>query len=101
MVMSHLGRPQEGVYDEQFSLAPAADYLRAKLQCHVRLQKDWLNRVDINDGELVILENCRFNVGEKANDDALSKKMAQLTWIIRHPVLNGLPLLIEAFSRYW
>ena len=78
MVMSHLGRPQEGVYDEQFSLAPAAGYLGAKLQCHVRLQKDWLNRVDINDGELVILENCRFNVGEKANDDALSKKMAAL-----------------------
>ena len=78
MVMSHLGRPQEGVYDEQFSLAPAADYLGAKLQCHVRLQKDWLHGVDINDGELVMLENCRFNVGEKANDDALAKKMAAL-----------------------
>ena len=78
MVMSHLGRPQEGVYDEQFSLAPVADYLGAKLQCHVRLQKDWLHGVDINDGELVILENCRFNVGEKANDDALAKKMAAL-----------------------
>ena len=78
MVMSHLGRPQEGVYDEQFSLAPVADYLGAKLQCHVRLQKDWLQGVDINDGELVMLENCRFNVGEKANDDALAKKMAAL-----------------------
>ena len=78
MVMSHLGRPQEGVYDEQFSLAPVADYLGAKLQCHVRLQKDWLKGVDINDGELVMLENCRFNVGEKANDDALAKKMAAL-----------------------
>ena len=78
MVMSHLGRPQEGVYDEQFSLAPVADYLGAKLQCHVRLQKDWLHGVDINDGELVILENCRFNVGENANDDALAKKMAAL-----------------------
>ena len=78
MVMSHLGRPQEGVYDEQFSLAPVADYLGAKLQCHVRLQKDWLHGVDINDGELVMLENCRFNVGEKANDDALAKKMAAL-----------------------
>ena len=78
MVMSHLGRPQEGVYDEQFSLAPVADYLGAKLQCHVRLQKDWLHGVDINDGELVILENCRFNLGEKANDDALAKKMAAL-----------------------
>ena len=78
MVMSHLGRPQEGVYDEQFSLAPVADYLGAKLQCHVRLQRDWLRGVDINDGELVMLENCRFNVGEKANDDALAKKMAAL-----------------------
>ena len=78
MVMSHLGRPQEGVYDEQFSLAPVADYLGAKLQCHVRLQKDWLHGVDINDGELVMLENCRFNVGEKANDDVLAKKMAAL-----------------------
>ena len=78
MVMSHLGRPQEGVYDEQFSLAPVADYLGAKLQCHVRLQKDWLHGVDINDGELVILENCRFNVGEKANDDALAKKNGSL-----------------------
>ena len=78
MVMSHLGRPQEGVYDEQFSLAPVADYLGAKLQCHVRLQKDWLHGVDINDGELVILENCRFNLGEKANDNDLAKKMAAL-----------------------
>ena len=78
MVMSHLGRPQEGVYDEQFSLAPVADYLGAKLQCHMRLQKDWLHGVDINDGELVILENCRFNLGEKANDNDLAKKMAAL-----------------------
>jgi len=78
MVTSHLGRPKEGVYDEQFSLAPVADYLAQKLQCHVRLQKDWLESVDIAEGELVILENCRFNVGEKANDDALSIKMAAL-----------------------
>ncbi|MDC1340431.1 phosphoglycerate kinase [Oceanospirillaceae bacterium] len=78
MVTSHLGRPQEGVYDEQFSLAPVVDYLAQKLQCSVRLQKDWLEHVDIGEGELVILENCRFNVGEKANDDILSKKMAAL-----------------------
>jgi len=78
MVTSHLGRPQEGVYDEQFSLAPLVDYLAQKLQCSVRLQKDWLEHVDIGEGELVILENCRFNVGEKANDDILSKKMAAL-----------------------
>jgi len=78
MVTSHLGRPKEDVYDEQFSLAPVADYLAAKLQCNVRLQKDWLDGVDIAEGELVILENCRFNLGEKANDDALAKKMAAL-----------------------
>ena len=78
MVTSHLGRPKEGVYEEQFSLAPVADYLGEQLQCHVRLQKDWLNVVDIADGELVLLENCRFNVGEKANDDTLAQKMAAL-----------------------
>ncbi|MGY8862760.1 MAG: phosphoglycerate kinase [Pseudomonadales bacterium] len=78
MVTSHLGRPTEGVYDEQFSLAPVANYLAENLQCTVRLQKDWLDGVDIAEGELVILENCRFNVGEKANDDALAKKMAAL-----------------------
>ena len=78
MVTSHLGRPKEGVYEEQFSLAPVAEYLGEQLQCHVRLQKDWLNGVDIADGELVLLENCRFNVGEKANDDTLAQKMAAL-----------------------
>jgi phosphoglycerate kinase len=78
MVTSHLGRPTEGVYNEQFSLAPVANYLEAKLQCTVRLQKDWLDGVDIAEGELVVLENCRFNAGEKANDDVLAKKMAAL-----------------------
>jgi len=78
MVTSHLGRPNEGEYDEQLSLAPVVDYLAAKLQCRVRLQKHWLDGVDIADGELVILENCRFNPGEKANNDSLSKKMAAL-----------------------
>jgi len=78
MVTSHLGRPQEGVYDEQFSLQPVVDYLAAKLQCNVRLQKDWLDGVEVADGELVILENCRFNSGEKANDDDLAQKMAAL-----------------------
>ena len=78
MVTSHLGRPTEGVYDEQFSLALVANYLAENLQCTVRLQKDWLDGVDIAEGELVILENCRFNAGEKANDDALAKKMAAL-----------------------
>jgi phosphoglycerate kinase len=78
MVTSHLGRPKEGVYDAQFSLQPVVDYLAAKLQCNVRLQQDWLDGVEVAEGELVILENCRFNVGEKANDDALAQKMASL-----------------------
>ena len=78
MVTSHLGRPTEGVYDAQFSLAPVANYLAENLPCTVRLQKDWLGGVDIAEGELVILENCRFNAGEKANDDILAKKMAAL-----------------------
>jgi phosphoglycerate kinase len=53
-------------------------YLKEKLQCTVRLQKVWVDGVDIAEGELVVLENCRFNIGEKANDDALAKKMASL-----------------------
>ena len=78
MVTSHLGRPTEGVYDAAFSLAPVAHYLAEKLGCTVRLQKDWIEGVAIDEGEVVVLENCRFNIGEKANDDALSKKMAAL-----------------------
>lgn len=78
MVMSHLGRPTEGEYNEEFSLQPVADYLSAALNVPVRLVKDYLDGVDVNIGELVIFENIRFNVGEKSNDDALSKKLAAL-----------------------
>ena len=78
MVMSHLGRPTEGEYNEAFSLQPVADYLAAALNVPVRLAKDYLDGVEVNIGELVIFENIRFNIGEKKNDDALAKKLAAL-----------------------
>ena len=78
MVMSHLGRPTEGEYDAEFSLQPVADYLSAALNVPVRLATDYLDGVEVNIGELVIFENIRFNVGEKSNDDTLSKKLASL-----------------------
>ncbi|MFT5757133.1 MAG: phosphoglycerate kinase [Alteromonadaceae bacterium] len=78
MVMSHLGRPTEGEYNEAFSLKPVADYLAAALNLPVRLAKDYLDGVDAKAGELVIFENIRFNVGEKNNDDVLAKKLAAL-----------------------
>jgi phosphoglycerate kinase len=78
MVMSHLGRPIEGEYDDAFSLKPVVDYLSDTLSQRVRLEKDYLSGVDVTDGEVVILENVRFNVGEKKDDDVLSKQYAAL-----------------------
>lgn len=79
MVTSHLGRPTEGEYAEEFSLKPVVDYLVEHMDCPVRLVKDYLDApVEVNAGELVILENCRFNKGEKKNDEALAKKYAAL-----------------------
>lgn len=79
MVMSHLGRPKEGEYETEFSLAPIAEYLSQALGQEVVLQKEWLEGGEvINPGQLVLMENVRFNQGEKANDDALAKKMAAL-----------------------
>lgn len=79
MVISHLGRPTEGEYNEEFSLKPVVDYLKEHMDCPVRLVKDYLDTpVEIADGELVVLENCRFNVGEKKNDEALAKKYVAL-----------------------
>ncbi|MBY5992460.1 phosphoglycerate kinase [Ferrimonas balearica] len=78
MVMSHLGRPTEGEYDEAFSMAPVVNYLKEKLNAPVRLEKDYLNGVELADGELVIFENVRFNPGEKKDDEALSKAYAAL-----------------------
>lgn len=80
MVMSHLGRPSEGEYEHKYSLAPVANYLSALLEQPVRLEQNWLEPdfIPVERGELVICENVRFNLGEKANDDALSRRMAQM-----------------------
>jgi len=78
MVASHLGRPTEGIYDSAYSLQPVVDYLKEQVDFPVRLVKDYLNGVEVNEGELVVLENIRFNKGEKDNSEALSKKYAAL-----------------------
>jgi len=79
MVTSHLGRPEEGVYSEENSLQPVVDVISAKLNRPVRLIKNWLDgEFAVAAGELVVLENCRFNVGEKKNNDDLSQKYAKL-----------------------
>ena len=79
MVTSHLGRPEEGVYSEENSLKPVADVIAAKLGKPVRLVKDWMDGgFDVAPGELVLLENCRFNKGEKKSLDETSQKYAKL-----------------------
>jgi phosphoglycerate kinase len=78
ILLSHLGRPVEGVFDEQFSLAPVADYLGKLLRQEVRLVTDWLDGVAVTPGEVVLCENVRFNVGEKGNDENLARTMASL-----------------------
>ncbi|MCK4706614.1 MAG: phosphoglycerate kinase, partial [Gammaproteobacteria bacterium] len=79
MVMSHRGRPEEGKVDEENSMAPIADVMADKLGSDVRLIKDYLdNAPEVAEGEVVLLENVRFNAGEKKDDEALSKKYASL-----------------------
>jgi len=78
LVMSHLGRPDEGVYDPEFSLAPVAARLSELLGVKVRLVRDWLGGAECGTGEVVLLENVRFNVGEKKNSDELARRMAAL-----------------------
>jgi phosphoglycerate kinase len=78
MLMSHVGRPTEGEYDEAFSLKPVAEHLSKLLDKPVRLEKDWLDGIAGNAGDIILCENVRFNVGEKKNDEALAKKMAAL-----------------------
>ena len=84
MVTSHLGRPEEGVYTEENSLKPVADVMSRLLGQPVRLVKNWLapnapeDSLTTGDGELILLENCRFNVGEKKNNEELAKKYAAL-----------------------
>jgi len=78
LVMSHLGRPEEGKFSEDFSLAPVAKRLTQLLGVPVALKRDWLDGVTVGPGEVVLLENVRFNKGEKSDSDELAKKMAAL-----------------------
>ncbi len=78
LIMSHLGRPTEGEYMEEFSLKPVAERLSELLGRPVRLEKNWLDGIDSKPGDVVLCENVRFNKGEKKNDPELGKKMAAL-----------------------
>lgn len=78
ILISHLGRPEEGKYDEALSLKPIADRLSELLNKSVRFEKNWLDHLDIKSGEIILCENVRFNPGEKKDDESLSKKMAAL-----------------------
>ena len=78
MLMSHIGRPTEGEYNPEYSLQPVAEHLATLLNKSVRLEKDWLEGIEINAGEIVLCENVRFNIGEGKNNDDLGKKMAAL-----------------------
>ncbi len=78
MVTSHLGRPKEGVFDGKDSLAPVAKRLGELLQTEVALVRDWVDGVSVKPGQVVLLENCRFNKGEKADDEGLARKIASL-----------------------
>ena len=78
ILLSHLGRPEEGKIDSRFSLKPVADYLAAQLNYPVRFASHYLDGVTVNPGELVVCENVRVNIGETANNDALAKQLAGL-----------------------
>jgi phosphoglycerate kinase len=78
MVTSHLGRPKEGVLTPADSLEPVAVRLSRLLDQPVTLLRDWVDGVQVQPGQVVLLENCRCNVGEKKNDAALARKMAAL-----------------------
>src|SRR6187399_1008413 len=78
MVTSHLGRPTEGELKPEDSLAPVAERLSALLKKPVSLVRDWVNGVDVKPGQVVMLENCRVNKGEKKDDEGLARKIAAL-----------------------
>ena len=78
IVLSHLGRPEEGKPEPRFSLKPVADYLAENLDYPVHFQTQYLDCVTVKPGELVICENVRFNIGEKTNNDVLAKQLASL-----------------------
>ena len=78
IVLSHLGRPTEGQYQAEYSLAPVAERLSQLLDKRIPLIKEWLDGVNVKPGEIVLAENVRFNPGEKKNDESLARKMASL-----------------------
>lgn len=78
IIMSHLGRPEQGKFDEAFSLKPVATCLSGLLGINVPLVKDWLEGINFDNNNIVLCENVRFEVGEKENDDDLARKMAKL-----------------------
>ncbi len=78
IVMSHLGRPTEGEYEEQYSLKPVAAYLSELLGKTVPVERDWKSGLTLQDGDLVLLENVRFNLGETSDDEGLAKAYANL-----------------------
>jgi len=78
LLMSHLGRPVEGEFNEEFSLAPVGEHLAGLLGREVRLVREWLDGVDVSPGDVVLCENVRFKTGEKKDDEGLSRKMAAL-----------------------
>ena len=84
MVTSHLGRPTEGDFKAADSLAPVAQRLAELMQREIPLVSDWVDGVDVKPGQIVMLENCRVNPGEKKNDEALARKMAALCDIFVH-----------------
>ena len=84
MVTSHLGRPTEGAFKPADTLAPVAARLAELLGCAVPLRSQWVDGVDVQPGQVVLLENCRLNPGEKKNDEALARKMAALCDIFVH-----------------
>ena len=84
MVTSHLGRPTEGAFRPEDSLAPVARRLGELLGCEVPLRSNWVGGVDVHPGQVVLLENCRVNAGEKKNNETLARQMAALCDIFVH-----------------
>lgn len=78
IVLSHLGQPEEGAFSEEFSLKPVADWLSKFFGKPIRLERNWLDGVNVEPGEIVLCENVRFNKGEKKDNEDLAKKMAAL-----------------------
>ncbi len=78
IIISHLGRPQEGQFDKKFSLEPIANYLEKQLDYPIKFTNNYLNGIDAKPGDIIMCENVRFNIGEKENDAVLSQKLANL-----------------------